>query len=262
MPKTLHPLTPSADVLLLQRRLHVLGYGDKLRINGFYDDVTLSAVHLFQAQHIGPSGKPLDRDGVVGPATWWALNNPSGPAQKSNHPLYDPSIVLTPVRARLMTLLNAEYSKGVHETPDGSNRSPVIDRYWGDTGILGQPWCCAFVSTMLRRCLGYYPFGQHHISVRLMYQVALEKGMLTSRPTPGCVFVMLNSDGTGHTGFGTAFAHTGWLATLEGNTGNRLKNGRRRASSIDAWLDPFQDNQVLVYEDGISGEGLEGWGTR
>src|SRR6478609_9123652 len=64
----------------------------KLRAQGFWKSdaepqaFTADVEHQvqdFQMTHLGPKGRPLDTDGVVGAETWWALFNPSGAPQVS-----------------------------------------------------------------------------------------------------------------------------------------------------------------------------------
>ncbi len=250
MRKTLAALKPDLDVEALQQLLQQLKYGAGLNVTGLFDAPTLAATQLFQLQHVGPNKLPLSSDGVVGPATWWALENPSGPAQRSGFPLVIERNVL-PSRAQLLDVLAAEYARDVFEVPDGSNRSPIIDGYWGSTGLLGKAWCCAFVSTMLQRALGRYPFGRHHTGVQTMYTDALAMG----RPggaVPGNVFVQIKEGGKGHTGFVSAASVDGWIATFEGNCGNRYKHGRRLISTIDGFIDPFYDGQEPVFTPDVS----------
>lgn len=237
----------------MQRRLQQVGYGAGLQATGYYDAPTAAAVYLFQLQHVGPDARELVADRVVGPATQWALDHPSGGAQRSGYALAVATAVL-PSRLLLLEALVEEYRRNVFEDPDGSNRSPHIDGYWGSTGLIGLPWCCTFVSTMLHRALGRYPIGGvHHTSVQTMYRQAVQLGLITTRPKPGDIFCQLHEDGTGHTGFGTAFSlpltGAAMAATIEGNCGNRLKHGRRDRLTIEAWIDVFQDDQEEVFQD-------------
>lgn len=47
--------------------------------DGIFGKATEQAVKLFQGDHNGPDGKPLKVDGIVGQATWWALDQAVGP---------------------------------------------------------------------------------------------------------------------------------------------------------------------------------------
>lgn len=249
-PRTIHPTGPDPDILLLQRALQRANYGRGFQPDGFPSAGLWASVEDFQLQHIGPSGLPLKDDGVVGPATWWALANPSGVSQQSGFSLaLPPRTALGAGRRKVQDWVVTEYRKDVREVPDGSNRGPEIDGYWGSTGVIGQPWCCALVSTALRSALGLYPLRTHHLSVQAMYHAALELGLITKTPRPWDIFVQIKPGGLGHTGFGSAFSRAGVAATFEGNAGNRLKHGRRPLSTITAWIDPYQDGLGEMYQD-------------
>jgi hypothetical protein len=220
------------------------------------DELLFSQVEVFQLQHLGPDGAFLIGDGeTIDVDTWWALDNPVGEAQESGHKAIADR-ELTEGRSRLLEMLAAEHAKNVHEIPDGSNRSPEIDGYWGNTGLLpkdpkqpGLAWCCAFVSTMLKRTLGYYPIGGvHHVGVQRMFQAARDTGIVVVKPKPGDVFIQIKSQGQGHTGFVTGVSEDGLtVATCGGNEGNRLKNGRRLVSTIQHFIDPIDDGQGLDF---------------
>jgi hypothetical protein len=73
------------EVKLLQALLQSQGYFAGA-VLGHFQEKTRQAVIYFQQTHLGPDGRELEVDGVVGANTWWALYHPSGAAQKSNIP--------------------------------------------------------------------------------------------------------------------------------------------------------------------------------
>lgn len=245
----LRPVASNPYVAELQRLLRENGYGGAdLATDGVFNEATRRQVEIFQAQHIDQSGKPLKVDGVVGEKTWWALLHPSGDAQRNYLPT--PSVSgLTPTRKALMDLLVAEHRHDVKEVPDGTNRGPRIDQYWGNSGLIGQPWCCAFVSWALFQTLQSYPIGGiHHTGVQRMWVTAREQHQTTLEPKPGDIFVQLFRGGQGHTGFVVCVSADGkTIYTCEGNAGNRLKLGRRPASTIDGFIDCLQDGQTASF---------------
>ena len=246
----LKELTRNPDVLHLQRLLLANGYADGgLSITGLFDSTTARNVVLFQLQHIDQQGAPLATDGVVGKKTWWALEHPSGDAQR-NHFIIQTAEGLSEGRRRILDLLIEEHAKPVFESPDGSNRSEDIDQYWGDTGVVGYPWCCAFVSWTLHEVLGTYPIGgRHHLGVQTMWREARRLGFEVPDPKPGDLFIQIKSGGKGHTGFVVGVSYDDdWIYTCEGNCGNRLKLGRRRPEDIDHFIDFLHDGQSLNFD--------------
>lgn len=249
MPKTLRRLEADPDVVRLQRLLSSNGYfKERTPPDGIFEDVTHENVMVFQLQHVDKQGNPLEADGVVGKNTWWALENPSGDAQRNHlQPIIPDG--LTAKRRQLLEVIYEEHAKPVLEVPDGSNRSPDIDAYWGQTGVIGQPWCCAFVSWALNDVLGFYPVGgKHHLGVQNMWRAARRADMDTPAPKPGDVFIQIKSGGKGHTGFVVGVSEDDEsIYTGEGNCGNRLKIGRRQRSSINHFIDCINDNQTMEF---------------
>lgn len=239
-----------AFVREIQTLLLAAGYED-LELTGSFDEATRRAVVLFQLQHVDPQGLPLEPDGKVGPKTWWALLNDAGDAQRN---FLAPPVAagLTPARTKLLELLVAEHAKPVFEEPNGSNGSPDIDRYWGNTGLRRLPWCCAFVSWALQESLGRLPIGgKHHVGVQVMWLAAKKAGLETREPKPGDVFIQIKTAGTGHTGFVVSVSEDGeTVYTCEGNCGNRLKLGQRPRASIDHFVDCIADGQSKDFPRG------------
>lgn len=219
-------------VKYLQTCLNSQGY--HVPVTGKYDKATIGAVHDFQAAHIDQSGTFLKSDGDVGPKTWWALLNPSGPAQSNG---YD-AIIPTGLSVLRRNILNAglkDWRKGVHEVPDGSNWGGGVERYL--QGIGPAYWCCAAVSTWYKDATSNYPFDERILACIRLWELAdrfdrrVDKHMT---PIPGDAFVLLfrNSKGqltgTGHTGLVLAVSNDGQsYNTIEGNAGNRVKVGLR-----------------------------------
>lgn len=219
------------------------------------------AVIYFQQTHLGPDGKPLIDTGVVDEATWWALKNPAGAAQKSG---LVPSIPkgIDGMRYSVLQHALAEHSKGVVEKPNGSNRSKDIDTYLPDwlrnklaAGEKGPAWCCFFVNAMVTRAFGgSRPWGPYIGSCAKLYEVAEDAceiqatlGELPTRCTPGDIFVMLHpktpfKPQTGHVGFVLRVSKNGSIInTVEGNCGNRVKVGTRSTSTMQGFINLYGD---------------------
>ncbi len=151
-------------------------------------------------------------------------------------------------------MLDAEHEKPVFETPDGSNRSKDIDAYFGETGVRGKPWSCAFVSWALAQTLGKAPInGTYYLGVQLMWAAAKELGLEETQPKPGDVFVQLKSAGTGQAGFVVGLSADGnTVYTCEGNCGNRVKYGQRPRASIHHFIDALRDGQGQDFARGAN----------
>lgn len=240
---------PDPVLIDVQTRLKALGYAPQIVTNGYFTQELHDAVEMFQLQHIGPDKHQLVANGVINENTLWALRNPVGPAQKNNLSIHLSREGLMEDRLAVLDWMIGEHAKGVHEVPDGSNRSPEIDGYWDRTGVLGEPWCCAFVNTGLLIGLGHYPInGVFYTGVQKMYLAAKKCGLIITIPKPGDVFVQLKDSGKGHTGGILGVSNDGLrIVTVEGNCGNRVKMGCRLLTTIDAIIDPYQDGQGLDF---------------
>lgn len=242
------------EVITLQQKLKAQGCFTGV-IGGNFLKLTEEAVKYFQSTHLGPEGEFLQVDGVVGPDTWWALDHPVGRPQKSFLPRRLPG-GLTPLRQRQLELALAEHEAGVHEVPDGSNWGDGVVKY---QGAKGAPWCCYFWSWCNRQAFGAYSLGAKFGHCLSAWNKAEELGMARPKesfdPVPGDAFVMLyrNSrghlSGRGHIGFvlrvemqnGRAVA----INTVEGNSANRVKLGKRDLASPDivGFINNYPDDE-------------------
>ncbi|MDZ7581788.1 MAG: peptidoglycan-binding domain-containing protein [Deltaproteobacteria bacterium] len=197
-------------------------------------------VLYFQMTHQGPDAKWLAVDGVVGKDTWWALKNATGGAQRS---FLEAGIPQGIVGQRRSVLDTAVREHGVREDADRPNRGEEVDKYLpaevaASASKPGPPWCCYFVSWVIKEVFGRHLLGQPVASVHSAWQHARRlkrwepKGQ-EREPTPGDAFVLLHKDPrqgwcTGHIGFVLQVAGDGRsYNTVEGNCGNRVKIGRR-----------------------------------
>ena len=244
---------------------------EDLRAQGFWTgappeqlDVQLEqTIKHFQQSHLGPDGKFLLADGVVGQSTWWALDNPSGARQRSAISASVPA-GLGPQRTRLLQLALAEHDKGVTEVPDGSNRGPQIDKYlpeWARKSPHGPSWCCYFYSWVVRQALGSYPLGALEGSCAKARLRAAQRGLWTPtsvrglRPIPGDAFVFDHGGGLGHIGFVLRVsADRTQMNTVEGNAGNRVKVGLRRLDepTLVGFIDNVPGEAGTDFELGVS----------
>lgn len=91
--KTIRRGSTGPDVVECQKDLISLGYDlSPYGADGKFGRTTEEAVKQFQREHIGPDGAPLVVDGVVGQASWWALDQAVGPEPEPSIQLYTVTI--------------------------------------------------------------------------------------------------------------------------------------------------------------------------
>jgi len=242
---------------------------------GNFQSLTLAAVKYFQSTHIGPDGKFLEIDGIVGSDTWWALDHPSVKEQRN---FIEPCIPdgLSPMRKKALEIALIERGKGVHEVPDGSNWGPEIKKYGGSPG---WAWCCLFATWCYRQA---GMFNIKEPSTYDFWKLAEKNGWfypLDSKDPrayiPGNAFLIQhkgpkgNWTHTGHIALIARVAFGGECApnvvspapsqamkfnTVAGNEGNRVKFGIRtiKCKDLVGFINPFpEEEQPLDFERGI-----------
>jgi hypothetical protein len=136
---------------------------------------------------------------------------------------------------------------GVKEDPPGSNRGERVDEYIKALNLdpaTKPPWCGCFVGWCLWEAVkvagGPPQFQPHpHCGTALKKN----KALVIADPEPGCVFIHLNADGTGHTGLVEVVHDDGSLGTVEGNTdakggrtGGQVMRQTRARSYVTAFI--------------------------
>lgn len=238
------------DVGRLHQALTENGYccgEDAYSVPAIFGPETEAEVRLFQAGHANFTGHPLVVDGVVGPATWWALDHPSGDHQAGLVVLPDmPSQQATNVvAAAALASAWAELRRGVREQPDGSNRGPRVDLYTGVTGEgEGPAWCAYFASWNFARAPGGSPFGKvggaqaiARYCARNVPECVTDTQSCSPEfvPRPGDLGVIDDGGGRGHA-LHVAAALGDVLWTVEGNSGNAVRTRRRPVKSVRWFL--------------------------
>lgn len=145
-----------------------------------------------------------------------------------------------------MALEQAAQAIGVVERPPGSNRGVEIDRWNLAAGTApGSPWCCSFVHAMFAGA-GFELAGG--ASVAYVLAAAREAGWIVARPLRGdlACFDLREGDRYGPYGDHIGFVErvlalrwsrgrfTGWIATIEGNTGDGVFRRSRWLRGIAA----------------------------
>jgi hypothetical protein len=218
---------------------------------------TLVAVRSFQACNVGPDGEHLAPDGVVGPRTWWSLEDvyfihdrhepgftealPDMPVQQASNPV---------ASAALLSAWG-EQVRRVREVPSGSNRGPRVDLYTGFTDkpleIKGPPWCAYFASWNFSKAPGGSPFGRLGGALAIVdYCREHFPGSVVDVSDPGACspgrrLVQVGDLGVVDTGGGHGHAfqvaavrdgsRDGLAWTVEGNSGNAVRTRKRSVSS-------------------------------
>jgi len=228
----------------------------RLSKQGVHDGSLTSRLAYFQTTHLGPNGKPLEVTGQLDESTSWALNKPTGKAQKSN---LEPKIPrgLPDDRKAILELAIGEHARGVKERPNGSNRSKEIDKYFPEylrAKLLenedGPAWCAFFVNWDITTVFGERPWGGYIGSCKRLVEAAQrsDKCSVFSDPqlaAPGDIFVILHGS-TGHTGLVLRKnKESTKINTVEGNCGNRVKVGLRETKDITWYISVCSPPAVL-----------------
>lgn len=248
-----------------------------MRSQGFWDGTDSqdfgpkmkAAVTYFQSTHLGPDGKFLKGDGEIGPRTWWALENPSGDAQRSFIQAPTGTIpALTSNRSKLIEILLAEHRAGVREVPDGSNGGDGVEKFIAGVGRVA--WCALTQSWVHREVFGSYPNGTRYAHVQTWWREARQNGtgFLKSQyvPVPGDLAVWCFAGGTGHISRVVAVSPDDRLITncVGGNEGNRLKLGVRDFNNeprMVGFINNFGDTKTgrdITFNRGLFTSGSEG----
>jgi hypothetical protein len=261
-----------SQVIKLQRILADQGYSPG-PIDGDFGRKTFEALQEFQGGHLGPDKRPLDSDGIAGPATWWALEHPFGDSQRHFYVSKIPDGI-EGSRRQVLEAAEKEHAKGVKEIPDGSNWGPEIQKYGGRKG---WAWCCLFFSWITKVALGFYVMGGNLARCFAVYERAKDRGWWRDKadysPVPGDVGIMLYRDdrgrfnGKGHIFFVLAVDEDGKsFNTIEGNCGNRVKLGLRYKSqkTLAGFVNFYQsEEQPKTWERGlVKAKAVAGDGTR
>lgn len=222
-----------------------------------FDSALAGAVIVFQAQHRDADGMQLRTDGVVGPKTWYAIQNPSGKAQGGTlKPSLAGKMLTGPSgnRAKVLQTAYAYLKAGTKEIPDGSNWGGKVSEILKHHGH-PDPWCLLFVSECFRQGTGAYPFGDDQAWVYGFWQAAKKRGCAhpigdgyTPRPGDIGVIIYPGPKKEGHVFFvaavekGTAIGYR--FNHIGGNEGNAVRFGLRKT-----WDNNFQGFVNLYGDD-------------
>ena len=134
------------------------------------------------------------------------------------------------MKTRSAVLATARHFLGVHEVPDGSNRT-IIGALFGWNGV---PWCAEFVCMCLLR-VGFdirKNASAHGLAEQLVHAGWQKIAPKDVRSGDIVKFVF------SHIGFCEARKDSGRVITIEGNHGNSVARAIRANSSIDYGVRP------------------------
>jgi hypothetical protein len=236
----------------------------KLVALGFNSGDPDSDLRHFQACHVDQQGAPLIVDGVPGPRTRWAFDNPSGPAQSSNLGTFRYPTGLTPGRDALLHFAIAERDAKVYEVPDGCNHGDGVDKYKEGLphSLLTAAWCLIFDLWLLRKAgnvaaLGLFKEDPKMASCHAFVSWAKKHFYFWPADTddpkaiiPGNGATIFHTPSTGHKCTIVAVSPDGQsFITCEGNTGNGVHLRCRKRKEFVAFDNLWgPDEQPTGYE--------------
>jgi peptidoglycan hydrolase-like protein with peptidoglycan-binding domain len=212
---------------------------DELRSQTFGPS-TKTAVLDFQSSHVDPQGRPLAQDGIVGPVTYAALQNPRSPVESFTAAGWRYDLNECRQQERIV-VEHAVSSIGTKEDPPGSNRGPKVDLYNGPD-YLGSPWCANWVSYMWRYADGGSPFGKLASAFKFKAW-GEEKGRILASDVParpGDIGVIMRAQGRGHVVLVVGGELPGEpTRCIEGNCGNAVRATLRDRSVLTCIVRPL-----------------------
>lgn len=191
---------------------------------------TKLAVEDFQARHVGPKGEQLQPDGVIGPRTLWALENPQGPgdAFKADGWRCDPLEAHASVRGAIIDALG---DIGKREQPSGSNNGPEIAKFLPG----GLPWCAFAASTWLMHAEGGNPMGRKGSCFKIREWALGHNAIVKPEDAePGDLWLAIRAGGHGHVELIVARLEADRVACVGGNVGQAVRGTLRTPSSATA----------------------------
>jgi len=138
------------------------------------------------------------------------------------------------IRQKVLQIAESEgYGK---KEIEGQNKGPQVRKYLSLCGLPeGNPWCAAYVSWVMKEALKDL-FSKCFIvsaDTWAFESFAIEKGILSSEPEPGDIFLRYGSNGPTHTGFVLYLANIFQFKTCEGNSNmNGSSNGDGQYSNV------------------------------
>jgi hypothetical protein len=236
------------DVRAIQRLLNELGY--PVDVDGEFGAQTYRAVRAFQSENLDQHGQPLVIDGIVGPLTWWSLNNPKPVIEPFSAvdcaQMPPPQLKRGEIAWAALAAAVAELNAGAGEV-GGDNRGPWVKKYLEPAGLPeGNSWCASFVSWCYLQASGgdedAMPFA-YCPGARALLKEFKDKGMGYApnsgyEPKPGDIVVWWREKLEGWLGH-VGLVHQlkdGMLYTIEGNKSAKVQGFSYVFSRMDKLL--------------------------
>lgn len=177
---------------------------------------TADAVRMVQQKN------GLRVDAIVGPQTASALRYPITERTVNTVAGWRcrPSQARQAVRAVLSAAVD---DLGTAEDPPGSNAGPGLVKYTGHTP--GLPWCAFWVSWALSHADGGCPWGVLGSAFKILDWARKHGRVLGPHDSPleGDVWLRMRTQFAGHVALIVDAGADGTLATIEGNSGDRVR---------------------------------------
>jgi len=232
--KTLKFKSDGKEVELLTKILKKRGYISE--VSSYFGTTVKKAVQQFQAAHVDPRDRPLAPDGIVGPLTWWALQNDN--VSKLKFPNHTTERI-----CNMYDLEDDEYSTfgeivvsyAVDEILSGgreigkNNSGKFVKKYLSKIVPVPNNWCAGFVSYCFQKAANKngieMPF-KYSVGAKNIYKQFYRKGWTYKAthddpPKPGDIIVWhrgVPKSWKGHIGL-VAHYEDGIVYTIEGNKG-------------------------------------------
>lgn len=195
---------------------------------------TRAAVEDFQNRHVAQDGSRLIADGIVGPRTLWALQNPRGPGNAYVAPGWraEPSTVRPAVRAVVQDAIGDIGKREIGSSNDG----PDLAKF--RTG--GLPWCAYAVSTWYEKADQGSPFGRLASAWKIRTWAKGHNAIVEPETAqPGDIWLAIRAGGHGHVELIVANLEHDQVACVGGNVGNAVRGTIRAPSAATMIVRPI-----------------------
>lgn len=127
----------------------------------------------------------------------------------------------------------------VRESPPGSNAGRWVEAMQRVcNGAKGQPWCAAYVGTVLGIAFQGKPPLPYTMGCDELLEAGRKAGWLRDTPQPGDVFLRLKTP--------TDADHTGFVSSVDGNTFGTLEGNTTGGTGSREGIGAFADTRTMA----------------